>query len=977
MKNQFGLAWSRALSVAVTLLFAQQASGDEPWDRDRARVKSFFAFASTAGSLGEDDCTKLRVALVSEGQGQSGWELLKMQCGIHARDDSLNKDDNRHERPDFLDHILGVAKGQPVFDPGVKTTVNHCIAAVNAKGCKYGSLSTDYYIQTPNVTHQSASVAGDCRGYQCGGDGLLRLRIPAEASGKTGRFLCPSGQLRLESAVYGSNCAKGAPDVADKGGAVCNGKADCNYPISHSTLGDPGPGCAKDFAATYRCVSVAEGETQRPTHSANLPAEASGNSVSLSCPAGTIQLDSAVYGSNCNARAPSVIGRVAASCDGQRTCNYAISHTTLGDPGPGCGKDFKSTYRCVGDYQVGTSLSAELPAEASGKSVALSCRDGLFIKVESAVYGANCTETAPSVREKVGLQCDGKTACSYAVNLADPAAGCAKAFKASYTCVSTRMQQASTPMLSNGMVFKIIEDARIFYKAPDGKTWQLANGEVFEGCGFDWGTVKDVSVAQLTRNHGDGMVNSAAQCVQLRGLGASSVAVPAPMATPKEDLTFASSSCRFVISPASRTSISLSLGGKLYGFRDANLVSACRYNLPHVQLLATHPRHLGQTFERTLKSVEDCRTMCLPTARAVSDDTVFRGDSDPTVYYMFAGKKWRVEAAMGNFVGPVTQVIYPGEVTAIPTGGNIASIAGLNAVKAGKAAGTEDRCLAFLENNSIGPGALIKGGDRSVYYLDRSSKRWDVTNTVEKCGWSGKYVVEMLPWQVKTCFAFGGNVTSAEHCREIAGLPPVAQATPPPPAPVATPLPPSPSASWSDSPSPAPRMVGPDSLVEGDVYREPDGTLYYWDGYISHKFVDPSMASSCGLNRPIKVLSQNGPSARRYIYTLVECTRTRDRRYHPLPAVLPPVRPTKPNEPVAKDEAFSVEIPNLPPFHYVDQAGKSWRFFDEKALTGCGFTTAALKKTDRSIFERFPLENTINDAAHCLWVRMGRHLHPR
>ncbi|GJM09748.1 MAG: hypothetical protein DHS20C11_20240 [Lysobacteraceae bacterium] len=50
------------------------------------------------------------------------------------------------------------------------------------------------------------------------------------------------------------------------------------------------------------------------------------------------------------------------------SCDYAIDHGTIGDPSPGCEKDFYVFYECNGRF-----LRTKVGKEASGKSAYLSC----------------------------------------------------------------------------------------------------------------------------------------------------------------------------------------------------------------------------------------------------------------------------------------------------------------------------------------------------------------------------------------------------------------------------------------------------------------------------------------------------------------------------------------------------------------------------------------------------------------------------
>ena len=62
-------------------------------------------------------------------------------------------------------------------------------------------------------------------------------------------------------------------------GACDNAKTTCLFAVDAVKLGDPAPGCSKDFVANWRCGSDPK------VHDFYLTAEASGRSALLSCPA--------------------------------------------------------------------------------------------------------------------------------------------------------------------------------------------------------------------------------------------------------------------------------------------------------------------------------------------------------------------------------------------------------------------------------------------------------------------------------------------------------------------------------------------------------------------------------------------------------------------------------------------------------------------------------------------------------------------
>jgi opacity protein-like surface antigen len=87
--------------------------------------------------------------------------------------------------------------------------------------------------------------------------------------------------------------------------------------------------------------------------------------------AANIDVLTAWYGQSCGAQHGNVTSHIKASCDGREACDYRVSADTLGDPKRGCGKNYLVLYMCTGDP---VARLVQLPAEADGRSVGLSCR---------------------------------------------------------------------------------------------------------------------------------------------------------------------------------------------------------------------------------------------------------------------------------------------------------------------------------------------------------------------------------------------------------------------------------------------------------------------------------------------------------------------------------------------------------------------------------------------------------------------------
>jgi len=83
-----------------------------------------------------------------------------------------------------------------------------------------------------------------------------------------------------------------------------------------------------------------------------------------------INVLTAWYGQTCNAQHGNVTAHVKSRCDGKQACGYTVSADLLGDPSPGCSKNFVVLYACQGQTEL---RLAQLPAEAHGKAISFTC----------------------------------------------------------------------------------------------------------------------------------------------------------------------------------------------------------------------------------------------------------------------------------------------------------------------------------------------------------------------------------------------------------------------------------------------------------------------------------------------------------------------------------------------------------------------------------------------------------------------------
>ena len=86
----------------------------------------------------------------------------------------------------------------------------------------------------------------------------------------------------------------------------------------------------------------------------------------------TIRVLGAVYGRNCGGQSnTNVTDDLTRQCQGRDYCVYRIDHRQIGDPRPGCPKDYQARFVC---RDGGNERHVSASPEASGQSVVLDCR---------------------------------------------------------------------------------------------------------------------------------------------------------------------------------------------------------------------------------------------------------------------------------------------------------------------------------------------------------------------------------------------------------------------------------------------------------------------------------------------------------------------------------------------------------------------------------------------------------------------------
>jgi hypothetical protein len=86
-----------------------------------------------------------------------------------------------------------------------------------------------------------------------------------------------ANEINVLTAWYGQSCGTAHGNVTSHVKASCDRKPSCEYRVDVNTLGDSAPGCRKNMIVMYGCAG------QGNVRLAQLPAEAHGNTLPLSC----------------------------------------------------------------------------------------------------------------------------------------------------------------------------------------------------------------------------------------------------------------------------------------------------------------------------------------------------------------------------------------------------------------------------------------------------------------------------------------------------------------------------------------------------------------------------------------------------------------------------------------------------------------------------------------------------------------------
>lgn len=167
--------------------------------------------------------------------------------------------------------------------------------------------------------------------------------------------------VTVDSATWGGACGAPEGNATDLVAAACDGDEVCLYEVDPIALGDPVPGCDEDLTVHLACGD----DRDHPVVEA-----ARGERAVLAC-TDVIDVVEATYGASCGAADGNATAHLAGACEGRARCEYEIDFRALGDPAPGCAKDWRARWRCTA---TGVTHALEVPAEAGWRTrVELSC----------------------------------------------------------------------------------------------------------------------------------------------------------------------------------------------------------------------------------------------------------------------------------------------------------------------------------------------------------------------------------------------------------------------------------------------------------------------------------------------------------------------------------------------------------------------------------------------------------------------------
>ncbi len=280
----------------------------------------------------------------------------KMLDTLKASEMRFNQNSLRYSF-DGDNNVLAVGSDQEVLDYMLYETTSRTVKPWPESRCKYIRARGDYLAFDDRDLSDHYPVACEILlGPPISSSRTTFNTAPEEASGRRVELTCDKGSYKsliaVASGSYGLRCGALKGNVTLQLSKACNGVRSCSYEIDHQVIGDPFPGCAKDYLAEWSCI-----DDTSLLPSKMVPAEASGKVIKLECGRvrvprgpprkGLISVTAGTYGLGCGALRGNVTQHLANTCDGQESCRYRVDHHVIGDPVPNCAKEYIAEWKCV------------------------------------------------------------------------------------------------------------------------------------------------------------------------------------------------------------------------------------------------------------------------------------------------------------------------------------------------------------------------------------------------------------------------------------------------------------------------------------------------------------------------------------------------------------------------------------------------------------------------------------------------------
>jgi hypothetical protein len=117
--------------------------------------------------------------------------------------------------------------------------------------------------------------------------------------------------------------------------------------------------------------SVATSTDPQPMAGTNGRGPCTGTAQDLIPPQTGISVVAGTYGGNCGASHGNVTAALASACNTLSRCDYIVDYTIIGDPAPGCAKDYVAEWTCNGQSLVQQATAS--PEAGYRKTVTLDC----------------------------------------------------------------------------------------------------------------------------------------------------------------------------------------------------------------------------------------------------------------------------------------------------------------------------------------------------------------------------------------------------------------------------------------------------------------------------------------------------------------------------------------------------------------------------------------------------------------------------